>query len=416
MRVAVVGAGFAGLMAAAELRAAGHSTVVLEARDRVGGRVWSQELVAGDGHTIVERGAEFVLDGYVELRALANRLGLALVDTTMSYYERVYCEEGPSAGEPTSNDAVRRCAERIGAAAAHAPHGTSLAELAAEIGAHGGDDAALEAYLSRVEVTNGLEARSLSAAAALDMTSGFERRPSWRVEGGNQRIADGLAALPGSDVRLRTPARAIEHDARSIRVLTDTGFLEAEAAVLAVPMAVLRRLPIEPDVPEITRRAWERSGLAHNAKLHVRLDGEARASAVQAVSGRFWTWTATDASGQVQPVVHSFAGTPSGLSALAVETGPEVWSRRLAALRPELRLDLESSLLTTWNDDPWSGESYSAWTVDTEPDDAGLLAAPVGRVFFAGEHTAGDWAGLMEGALRSGRRVAREISASGLGA
>ena len=90
MRVVVVGAGFAGLMAAYRIVQAGHEVVVLEARDRVGGRVWSQELIPGDPRTVVERGAEFVLDGYDVMRAVLAELGLGLADTVMSYYQREY--------------------------------------------------------------------------------------------------------------------------------------------------------------------------------------------------------------------------------------------------------------------------------------------------------------------------------------
>jgi len=68
-------------------------------------------------------------------------------------------------------------------------------------------------------------------------------------------------------------------------------------------------------------------------------------------------------------------------------------------------------MLTTWNDDPWAGESYSADTVTTAPGDPEILAAPAGRIHFAGEHTAGPWAGLMEGALRSGQRAASVVLA-----
>ena len=67
MRVVVAGAGFAGLLAAYRVVQAGHEVVVLEARDRVGGRVWSQELVPGDPRTVVERGAEFVLRAHLDL-------------------------------------------------------------------------------------------------------------------------------------------------------------------------------------------------------------------------------------------------------------------------------------------------------------------------------------------------------------
>ncbi len=404
VRIVVVGAGFAGLLAADRVAQAGHEVVVLEARDRVGGRVWSRELVPGDPRGVVERGGEFVLDGYDVMRSVMAGLGLELADMTMSYYERE-----PRSAAPTTHQEVARCAAVVAGAAASAPPGTSLAEVVS--GWHG-SPAALSAYISRVVVTNGVEATVLAAAAVTDVTTGFARRPCWRVAGGNQRVAQGLAERLGASVWLRCPVRSVEHDHLGVRVLTDDGEVAGDAVIVAVPMAVLRDLPFSPGFPQARREAWRRAGLAHNAKLHIPLTRPAAASAVQSVPERFWTWTATDASGQVQPVVHAFAGTQAGLAALAVADGPATWASRVAALRPELSMDPARALLTTWNDDPWAGESYSALTVEMAEGDDELIAAPLGRVHIAGEHTAGAWSGLMEGALRSGARAASEVLAA----
>jgi monoamine oxidase len=401
VRVVVVGAGFAGLLAAYRIAQAGHEVVVLEARDRVGGRVWSQELTSGDPRSVVERGGEFVLDGYDVMRTVVAELGLELADMTMSYYERE-----PRGAAPTTHQEVARCAAVVAGAAASAPAGASLAEV---VSRWHGSPAALAAYVSRVEVTNGVDAGVLAAAAITDVTAGFARRPSWRVAGGNQRVARGLASHLGTSVWLGCPVRSVEHDDQGVRVLTGDGEVAGDAVIVAVPMAVLRDLPFSPAFPGSRREAWRRAGLAHNAKLHVPLTRPAATSAVQSVPERFWTWTATDASGQVQPVVHAFGGTQAGLAALAVAEGPARWASRVAALRPELAMDVDRALLTTWNDDPWAGESYSALTVEVADGDDELIAAPLGRVHIAGEHTAGAWSGLMEGALRSGLRAADEI-------
>jgi len=85
-RVGVIGAGFAGLAAADTLRAAGAEVTVLEARDRVGGRVWSVPF--GEG-TVVERGAEFILPGYDSMNALAARFAIPLVLKGTPYGRRV---------------------------------------------------------------------------------------------------------------------------------------------------------------------------------------------------------------------------------------------------------------------------------------------------------------------------------------
>ncbi len=205
----------------------------------------------------------------------------------------------PRGAGPATHQDVARCAAVVAGAAASAPPGTSLAEI---VSSWPGSPAALAAYISRVVVTNGVDAEALAAATATDLTSGFAGRSCWRVAGGNQRVAQGVARRLGASVRLRSPVRSVEHDHRGVRILTGAGEVAGDAVIVAVPMAVLRDLPFSPGFPARHREAWRRAGLAHNAKLHLPLTRPAATSAVQSVPERFWTWTATDASGQVQPV------------------------------------------------------------------------------------------------------------------
>ena len=407
MRVVVVGAGFAGLMAAWRMRLAGHEVVVLEARDRVGGRVWSEELDAGDPKTVIERGAEFVLDGYDVMRSVMDECGLALAPMGMSYYVR------EPRGVKASHDDVAAVAAVVANAASAAAPGTPLSNVLDEVAPQVDPDA-LEAFRSRIEVTNACPADRLGAAAAADVTVAFKPKPSFRVAGGNQLVANELAERLGDALQLGEVVHRIEWSEHTVRVFTDAGELHAEAAVVATPMAVTRELSFDPPLPQWKSDAWARAGVGQAAKLHIPLrpgSTDVPWSAVQSVPERFWTWTATDLSGSVQPMLHCFSGSGPALDALQVEAGARTWAERAASLRGDLQLDVERAVVTTWADEPFSREAYSAVTTDWRPEDDEVMQRPVGALHFAGEHTAGDWAGLMEGALRSGARAADEVTA-----
>ena len=393
-RTIVIGAGFAGLAAADRLAERGADVLVLEARDRVGGRVWSERLEGPAGAAVIERGAEFVLDGYDELRRLAAREDLALVDTGMSYYVRE--PRGVAARTADLQEAGRALAR-----AAEAGDGRSVAEL---VGGLGLPEAVAEAVLARVEISSAQGAERL-AASVLEHVAAFAPLPSHRIAGGNQGLALALARRLGDRVLLGTPVRAIEGGV----VRTDGGDLDAAHVILAVPLPAALALPAA--LPDWKRAALGRVETGHAAKLHVPLAAAPPPSAVMSVPDRFWCWTAEAAPGAVAPVANCFAGSPRALAALGVAAGPETWLARLADVRPELAL-AGGAVLTTWDDDPWTGFAYTADGLTERTGDDAALAAPAGALHFAGEHTAGDWRALMEGALRSGIRAADEVLAT----
>jgi len=399
-RVCVVGAGFAGLAAAVALADGGLEPLVLEARERVGGRVHSRRL--GNG-AVVELGAEFVEDDHATLLATAKRLGLAMAPTGMAYGDR----------EPRGGLAVDRATVLAEVArlrdllAERPPAGRSVAEALAELPLHPG---ARQAIAARLQVSAAQPADELSEVVLGHAGSSFSTRESLRVGGGNQRIALRLAErLPGA-VHLGVPVRAVGWSEEGVRVAVDGAELDAEACLLAVPASVAGRIRFDPPLPAWKAEAVARVAYGHAAKLLVPLRQVPPPSAVLSVPDHYWTWTARGADGVVQPVVSAFAGSAPALAALQVAGGPATWRRRLAELRPDLALD-RGAVLSTWDDDPWMEAAYSTRTPAFRPDDPDLLARPVGPLHFAGEHTAGPWSGLMEGALRSGQRAAAELLA-----
>jgi monoamine oxidase len=390
-KVAVVGAGLAGLAAADALRSRGMEVVVLEARERVGGRVWSVPFAGG----VAERGAEFVFPTDELLRATAERLGLRLVRKGTHYGDRE-----PRGGEPVAPAELDAAVARLGAA----PRKGTVREALDSLGLPAG---VAEAILARVEVSSGYPGDDLDASVLAETGAGFGRFDTFGIEGGNSRLAEALAAPLGKDLRLGTPVAEVAWGDGPIRLRSAALELEADRVVIATPATIDIRF--DPPLPEAKARALEGVRYGQAAKLHVGLPVRVEPSAVLAVPDRFWSYTQLGADGQPAPFAASFAGTPGALDRLRVEEGPESWLAALAALRPELQLDTEEVQLSTWKDDPWTRGAYSARS-RSSPLDTAELARPVGPLAFAGEHTAGEWHGLMEGALRSGVRAAEDVS------
>jgi monoamine oxidase len=168
----------------------------------------------------------------------------------------------------------------------------------------------------------------------------------------------------------------------------------------------VRQIDFEPLLPPEHREALARLGYGQAAKLFVPLLERPPASAVLAVRERYWTWTARVGE-EVQPLVSAFSGSQAALDGLGVAHGPDDWLAAVQRLRPDLALARDGVVLSTWADDPWARGAYSIHRPGGGDDAA--LTERRGRLVFAGEHTAGPYAGLMDGALRSGMRAAGQL-------
>ena len=231
----------------------------------------------------------------------------------------------------------------------------------------------------------------------------FSDDPSHGIAGGNQSLAHALAAPLGDRVRLSSPVARIAWRADGAEV-DGVGF---DAVVLAAPAPAISAIDFEPELPARVRDALAAVRYGHAAKLFVPLRERPPTSAVLSVPERYWSWTAR-AGDDVQPVVHAFAGSAPALDALRVADGPERWLASLARLRPDLEFEPDGCVLSTW--------PCGAYSVHPPGGADPTLTHPHGPLVFAGEHTAGPFAGLMEGALRSGLRAAASFAAGPAGA
>ena len=397
-RVVIVGAGFAGLAAAEALASAGADVLVLEARDRVGGRVWSDRLANG---AVVERGAEFITAGYDATEAAAARHGIEVDGMGITYPHRELVPgPGPTA---TEMDAGARAAASL----AGDPRHGSVGEL-------------LGAAIEDPDVRDVLEMRLQSALAhpVADLDPSFavhlpylaKSEETKRLRGGNQRLAERIAADLGDRVRLDSPVSEVREGRHEVRLLGDGLDVTCEKCVVAIPLLLYPSIRFDPPLPSAAREAIAAIPTGRAAKLAAPLTSPVPPRALMSRAGRHWAWT-TPCDGVGARSLNGWAGSGPVLEALKVEDGPERWLNQVAEIWPSLHVDRDGAMLTVWEQDPWSRGAYS---VLPSVEDARGTTAALGtdRIVLAGEHTAEpEWTGTMEGALRSGMRAAEELNA-----
>ena len=441
--VAVVGAGLSGLSAARTLADAGREVVVLEARERVGGRLLNATL--GDGVT-VDLGGQWVGSDHVRVQRLAAEFGIEIFPQhgagrnllALDGKRRRYRGTIPRVDPRGLWDlfVVRRRLRRLAqAVGAERPW---MDERAAEL-----DDESLAEWCEqnvRSKIARdllGLATRTVwgeapeqlsmlhvlfyvAAAGNFDKlidTEGGAQQD--RLDGGAQRLPLGLADSLGDRLRLAAPVRRISHDETGVRVVADGVEVDAARVIVAAPPAIAARIeidPLPPGRPELAERL--RPGaltkcMALYEEPFWRADG---------LSGE----AVTDAG----PATLTFDSSPRDGSAgvlLGFVGGPEarelaklpVAERRAPVLAcferlygPRAAQPLEYAE-QTWAEEEWSGGGPTSnfgpggWTASGP-----VLREPAGRIHWAGTETATVWSGYMEGALQAGERVASEVLAS----
>lgn len=393
----MVGGGFAGLAASLDLHDAGLSVVVLEARDRVGGRVLSVELENGD---VAELGAEWIMPEDEVLQATIDRLGLPASEAGVDYLRRE--PRGRAAVPMGELDAFLEAAD------AHlASSDATGSSMGAMLDAVPGDDRARAVVKARLQGTFASDLDHVAWRAGWHAGRlAAEPAVYRRMARGNQSIADAAARLL-PDVRLGHRATTVSERAGRVQIQAGDP-IDTEAVVVAVPVRLVTELAFDPPLPSEQREAFERLPMGVASKLALPLGGEPERCAIQCADLPFWFWVADGADGRPRRVVTSFAGSELPQQALEIASGdPRVWVRRIVELAPELR-PTGSAMMKVWGDDALSRGAYSAWD---HPSIArrGQFERMHGAIAFAGEHTAGDHSGTMEGALRSGKRAALQV-------
>ena len=409
--VIVLGGGLAGLRCAVNLAGRGAEVTVLEARDRVGGRVWSHRFADGQ---VAERGAEFIDGHHTEVLALAAELGLTVTSHAVEFDAAATLVDAGGRPVPMHlhssvvDDLARwhaavRAVDLAGADAERRTLADLMHDLAMPVMSR-----LVVGRLVRTEFMLPPDEVSQRFAALKAAHPRPEPHVRHRVVGGNDRLAHGLAAGLGARLRLGTPVAAIDAERGEVRLAAGE-VLAAKAIVAAVPLPVLSRM--WPEMPlelgalgygvggklsvQFQRRLWRDYG--RNGTV---------------LSDRQWghLWEATEDQPGDRGVLTNLLASHDGAAFAALPEAGDVVLREVERVFPGAKGLVGERVLADWTNDPWAlgtavcagpGQWAAAWP---------LLHRRHGRLWLAGEH-ASEFPASMEGALRSGASVAAAVLA-----
>jgi monoamine oxidase len=428
--VIVIGAGAAGLMAARELVQAGRSVALLEARDRIGGRIWTRR--EPDLGTAIELGAEFIHGHAVLTHELLASAGTAAIESPDSHCVLRDGDPGPSGFSfPHIMQAIR-ASDALAAADMsfdafldrHLAHVLSAEERNAARMMAEGFDAADTARASARAIVAEWSGDALGSA------------PQSRPREGYASLLSALAPpLPQLRLQLQSTVQSVHWSQGSVEVAGEScGMpfrLRAARAIVTLPLGVLQQPPGARGavrfVPELKAKEGALRALASGPVVKMLLrfgssfweglhGGRFREvsffHAPSAASGfrTFWTPAPVHA-----PLLVAWAGGPRALRLATVGSRPALLRTALESLQQlfgrsvDIAGALQGHYYHDWLRDPFARGAYSYVLVGGDEARAALARPLENALFFAGEATdTGDEAGTVTGALESGRRAARE--------
>jgi monoamine oxidase len=432
-KIIIIGAGFGGLACAHELLSAGYEVIVLEARNRIGGRVISfHDMAPGK---IVEGGGELIGSNHPTWVAYAKKFGLRFNDVTeneelcspvildgktLSAREGLALwQEMDSAYKIMNQDASGIDADQPWLSAnARYFDGRPTAQWVRGLSV---SDTCKKAMLVEFTANNGSPTTRQSYLGNLAQVKGGGVEKYWtesevyRCRGGNAALAIKLADTIGGRLRLGTPVREVKVAGEKVTVQDAAGqLIEADDVVLAVPPSTWHNIRFSPKLPRalrpqmglnvkylaaVKRRFWTDNGFSPNATT----DGMVS-----------MTWDGTDNQGSDAEgaVLNCFSGGPPA------ERARQRWARRkdaayveaLSEIYPAFSENFVRGRFMNWPNEMWTAGGYSFPAPKQVTTVGPILHAGLGRLHFAGEHACYKFVGYMEGALNSGVSVAKRIA------
>jgi monoamine oxidase len=450
--VVVAGAGYAGLTAARELVRRGHSVIVLEARERVGGRVVNKDLGGG---VFTERGGTFIGPTQNRIKALADEVGVG----TFPMYDEgnnvwmadghrfEWSDTGPTGTAPPDPKVIFDAAKviaKLDELSKQVPVNAPWTAPKAEewdrqrfrdfvLANSSGNPRFRKLVNVALRAQMGAEMREISLLFALLFVaqSGDAHHPGTfernfntrggaqqdRFEGGSEQVGLRVAAGLGDRIVLGSPVRRVEQGSGGVRVESDRAIVHAKQVVIAMAPAMVRRIDFSPELPEQRRGLNEAMRNGTLTKVSIVYDRpfwrdkglSGTALSANGPVGVFFEDSPEDAS---KGIVIGFVGGDKNRKYRTLgraDRRARVIAEAEAVFGPQAGHP-ERIVESDWRGEKWSrGCPIALGTPNTLTRFGPALRRPVGRIHWAGTETADYWAGYMDGAVRSGERVARQI-------
>jgi len=441
--VTIIGAGLAGLSAAYDLQRAGWKVIVLEARERVGGRVYSVRSFARG--QVAEGGGEFIEEHHTRMTALAKQFNiqLGLSGSWQSQSGDWACFDG-KAGHVSDKDVwgfnlaeeIERGWEAMSELSKNIsdPYQPQSAREAERLDSQSAADwiQSLDVHpIAKKYFTTYIRSEYTCEPGRLSLLdlcrnakmyySSTERLPSSRVIGGNDLIPRALADML-ADVRLNAAVKSVRlaPDEAAVTYQQNDSYatVNSDFAILAIPLTTARLIEFNPPLPaahtsmvnEISYGAVTKVMIQYRKRFWNNADWNGRMGSDLPIG---YVWHATSHIESEDGILTAYSGGEPGakLSALSDEERMQVAAAEIEKIFPGSSDLIEHTTTIAWLNEPFTRASYMALAPGDVLKHWKTLFEPAGRLFFAGEHATAIQ-GFMEGAVESGQRAAANIISS----